>query len=215
MQNKDLTRILIVEEQQIIRDAMSALLRLEDDFLVAGQTGSGRDALEIVETRKPDIILLDIPLMDLNGIHVLKELRRRQNPAKILILTIYEDGNLLHEILRCGANGYITKRATGQELCNAIRFVVSGNRYIHPSLTHYLLDSIYPNDKSQNHEEKRLTRREREIFDLISQGYTNSYIAAKLVISVRTVEKHRSNAMHKLNLHSRADIYHYIKNQLY
>ncbi len=146
---------------------------------------------------------------NMSGIEMLQQLRAQQNATKVLMLTVHEDDGLLKKAIRAGASGYLVKRAAETDLIHAIRTVMQGDMYVHPSMTRALLKDLVPAPPSKTADDHTLTHREIEILRMVARGYTNNQIAQKLSISARTVEGHRANLMGKLGLHSRVELVEY------
>jgi two-component system response regulator NreC len=205
-------RILLADDHGILRAGLRNLLNVEPELEVIGEASDGIQVLEMTEQLKPDIILMDISMPNMGGIEVLQQMDGKL-PAKVLMLTVHEDESLLKKAIRAGASGYVVKRAVESELINAIRIVMNGDIYIHPSMTRALLRDLIPQPASVSKPTHTLTHREIEILRMIARGYTNNQIAQKLSISPRTVEGHRSNLMSKLDLHSRVELVEYAEQQ--
>jgi DNA-binding NarL/FixJ family response regulator len=201
-------RILIADDHGVLRAGLRALLNSTPDLQVAAEAGNGREALELCEQTRPDIVLLDISMPDLDGIEVTRRLKSAAPDTQVLIMTMHEDANLLHAALRAGASGYIVKRAVEYELLTAIQAVSRGELYVHPALTRSLLQTR-PQATARPHEAEAISPREADILRLIAEGYTNRQIAEARSLSVRTVESHRASIMGKLDLHSRAELAKY------
>jgi two-component system response regulator NreC len=203
------TRILLADDHGILRAGLRNLLNAEPDFEVVGEAADGIQALEMTEQTHPDLILMDINMPNMGGIEMLQQLRAKQNASKVLMLTVHEDDGLLKKAIRAGASGYLVKRAAESELINAIRTVMQGDMYVHPSMTRTLLKDLVPAALSKPAGDNTLTHREVEILRMVARGYTNNQIAQKLSLSARTVEGHRANLMGKLGLHSRVELVEY------
>ncbi|HEX5838860.1 MAG TPA: response regulator transcription factor [Anaerolineales bacterium] len=203
------TRILLADDHGILRAGLRNLLNAEPDFEVVGEAADGIQALEMTEQTHPDLILMDINMPNMGGIEMLQQLRAKQNASKVLMLTVHEDDGLLKKAIRAGASGYLVKRAAESELINAIRTVMQGDMYVHPSMTRALLKDLVPAPPSKPAGDNTLTHREVEILRMVARGYTNNQIAEKLSISARTVEGHRANLTGKLGLHSRVELVEY------
>jgi two-component system, NarL family, response regulator NreC len=203
------TRILLADDHGILRAGLRNLLNAEPDFEVVGEAADGIEALEMTEQTHPDLILMDINMPNMSGIEMLQQLRANQNATKVLMLTVHEDDGLLKKAIRAGASGYLVKRAAESDLINAIRTVMQGDMYVHPSMTRALLKDLVPAPLSKTAGDNTLTHREIEILRMVARGYTNIQIAQKLSISARTVEGHRANLMGKLGLHSRVELVEY------
>ena len=203
------TRILLADDHGILRAGLRNLLNADPDFEVIAEAADGIQALELAEQTQPDLILMDISMPNMGGIEVLQQLRGKQNSSKVLMLTVHEDDSLLKKAIRAGASGYLVKRAAESELINAIRTVMQGDMYVHPSMTRALLKDLVPAQLSKPAGDNTLTHREVEILRMVARGYTNNQIAQKLSISARTVEGHRANLVGKLGLHSRVELVEY------
>jgi two-component system response regulator NreC len=202
------TRILLADDHGILRAGLRNLLNAEPEFEVVGEAADGIQALEMAEQTDPDLILVDINKPNMGGIEMLQQLRAKQNATKVLMLTVHEDDGLLKKAIRAGASGYLVKRAAESELINAIRTVMQGDMYVHPSMTRALLKDLVP-PPSRLADDNTLTHREIEVLRMVARGYTNNQIAETLSISARTVEGHRANLMGKLGLHSRVELVEY------
>ncbi|MCG6919012.1 MAG: response regulator transcription factor [Deltaproteobacteria bacterium] len=199
-------RIVIAEDHTILREGLRALLSSQESLEVVGEAGDGREAIRQVEELTPDLILMDLSMPKMNGVEAIREIKRRVPETRILALTVHKAEEFILEVLQSGADGYLPKDASSNELMMAIRSILMGKRYLSPSVSNVVIEgylesrrtseSITPWDK--------LTKREREILKLIAEGHKNKDIAEYLCISVKTVEKHRANLMKKLDLHSAA-----------
>ncbi len=200
-------RILIADDHAVFRSGLRALLEKEEDFEVAGETGTGLDTLEAMEKLKIDLLLLDISMPGLAGSRVAQEVLGKRPTLAIVVLTMHEDEFYLRELLRIGVRGYVLKKSTGTELVQAIRAVHRGDSYIDPALADLVI-SPYVGKPSQREPGRlgALTPREQEVCRLLAYGHTNAEVAQKLFISDRTVETHRTNIMAKLGLKSRAEL---------
>lgn len=202
-------RTLIVDDHGLLRAALRTILGAEPDIEVVDEATNGKQALQLAERYRPDVVVLDLSMPDLSGVEVARQLTMILPEAKILILTVHKDNGLLREAIRAGANGYILKQAVESELIEAIHAVWRGDLYVHPTMTQALLKALsqapHPSDPPVN----ILTPREIEVLQLIVQGYTNRQMANKLSISIRTVESHRGNLMNKLEMRSRVDLVRY------
>jgi len=203
-------QILIADDHAVFRSGIRALLEKESDMVIVGETGSGVETLQAVDTLKFDVLLLDITMPGLSGPRVAEQALRKRPNLAILVLTMHEDEYYLQELFRIGVRGYVLKKSTGMELVQAIRSVFRGDTYIDPALA-ILVISPYVG-KAVVKETSRLdvlTAREQEVCRLLAYGFTNVEVAEKLYISGRTVETHRNNIMGKLDLHSRAELVHF------
>jgi two-component system response regulator NreC len=199
-------RIVIAEDHTVLREGLCVLISSQEDLEVVGQAGDGREAIRQVEGLEPDLILMDISMPRMSGVEAIREIRKRIPKTKILALTVHKTEEFILEVLQAGADGYIPKDSSSNELMMAIRSVLMGKRYLCPSVSKVViegyLESRRPLESSAPWD--TLTKREREILKLIAEGYKNKEIGDYLCISVKTVEKHRANLMKKLDLHNAA-----------
>jgi DNA-binding NarL/FixJ family response regulator len=204
-------KVLIADDHAIVRAGLRAVINAETELVLIGEATGGVDAIEQVKSLAPDILVLDISMPDLDGIEVIKSLRKDEVNCKILILTVHEDEALLREVLKLGASGYIIKHAAETELISAINAVIRGDLYIHPKMIRALIEPEKRHSKKLNGNHEPLTAREEDVLRLIVQGYTNKQVAEELNISTRTVEGHRANLTEKLGIRNRVDLLRYAK----
>ena len=195
-------RIAVAEDQRLVRDLLVAVLSRESGFQVVAEASTGRETIALAESAHPDVLLLDVSLPDIDGMEVARTVRKTQPKLPILALSIHEDSYFVREMLRAGADGYVVKSAAMDELVQAIRSVTQGRMYLSPAIARLAVGQALPDSTS-------LTRREREVLALIANGKHSAAIAARLAISVGTVEAHRRNIMTKLGLHSIAELTKY------
>ena len=198
------TTIVIAEDHTILREGLRALLSDNSDFLVVGEAEDGREAVQCVANHKPDIILLDLSMPRMNGLEAIQEIKKRSAGTKILVLTVHKTEEYVLASLEAGADGYVLKDATHSELLIAINHLLSGMQYLSPGVSDKVIEGYLTgrNKVRSKSSQDRLTKREREILKLIAEGHTNRRISEILCISIKTVEKHRSNVMGKLDLHN-------------
>lgn len=197
-------RIMIVEDHHLVRQGLKALLENEPDFEVMAEAADGQEAIRLVNQLDPDLILMDISLPKLNGIQVLKKLQAENCNVPVVILSMHEDLSLVRQALRYGARGFLLKRSVTDELLLAIRAAIKRETYISSILSGELFQELIT--QTTNDDDEILSPREIEVLHLIAEGYTNSEIGQILNISVKTVEKHRSNLMDKLGTHDMAGL---------
>lgn len=187
---------------------MRALLSQDAELEVVGEADNGRDALRALSTLKPHLVLMDISMPGMNGIEAIAEIRRRAPETRVIVLTIHKTDEYIHESLRAGANGYVLKDATHEELRAAIRTVLAGKTFLSPDISGRVISTYLGAVKSAfpSRPADTLTHRERQVLKLVAEGNNNRYIAEYLSLSVKTVEKHRSNLMRKLDIHSVATL---------
>jgi two-component system response regulator NreC len=206
----DKIRVLIADDHTILRDGIRSLLEDEPDMLVVGEAEDGRATIKMVCQLQPDVVLLDIAMPLLNGLEATLQIKRSCPQAKVLILTMHENEEYIRQVLAAGAMGYILKDAAARDLLEAIRSVHRGEAVLSPAITRLVIeDYLRWGDLQARHTSNGLNPREREVLQLIAEGYTNKQIAEILCISVKTVQTHRTNLMSKLDLHDRADLIKY------
>jgi two-component system response regulator NreC len=205
------TRVLIADDHAIVRAGLRALLRSEADLELVGEAAGGEDALHLAESLRPDILVLDLSMPDMDGIQVTKRIQANLPRVRVLILTVHDDEALVREAIRAGAAGYILKQAAEAELISAIRTIQKGDVYVPPKMLRTLLTEPQKASASSLKPEDLLTPRELDVLNRIVQGYTNRQVADELKLSVRTVEGYRANLTEKLGLHNRADLVRYAR----
>ncbi len=204
-------RVMIADDHAIVRTGLRALIHSEASMELVGEATGGYETIELVEKTQPNVLVLDLSMVDLDGIAVTKKIAPRFPDLRILILTLHEDEALLRAALKAGASGYILKRAAEAELISAIHTILRGDLYVDPSMVRTLLKDEVPSTVTMSKSAEALTPRETEVLKLIVQGYTNRQIGEELSISVRTAESHRANLSDKLGLHSRVELVRYAR----
>ncbi|MDR7480948.1 MAG: response regulator transcription factor [Armatimonadota bacterium] len=204
-------RILIADDHSIVREGVRMILAGQEDFEVVGEAATGREAVEQARRLRPDVVVMDISMPDLNGIQATEQIRRELPEVQVLGLTMHEEGNYVFELLKVGAAGYVLKRAAAEDLVAAVRAAHRGEAFLYPSVAKMVVQDFLqrasPTEKAQTLD--GLTEREREVLTLIAEGHTNQEIANRLYISIKTVQTHRAHIMEKLNLHDRAELVRY------
>jgi len=197
-------RIVIAEDHTILREGLRVLLSSDPEFEVVGEAEDGRDAIRCVENLSPDLVLMDLSMPRMNGLEAIKEIKKRSPETKIITLTVHKTEEYILATLQAGADGYVLKDATHSELVIAIKNVLIGKRYLDSGISKKVIEGYLEGKRTLKTKSPwdTLTPREREILKLIAEGYKNKEIADYLFISLKTVEKHRSNLMKKLDLHS-------------
>ncbi len=204
------TRLLLVDDHAVVRSGLRMLLENERDVEIVGEAGTASEALEAAMRLKPNVILMDIGLPDMSGIDATREIKKRCPEVSIVALTIHEDEEYFFKMLEAGASGYVPKRAAPEELVTAIRAAATGQVYLYPSLAKLLVrDFLSGGRASSDQTTSDLTNREHEVLTYLAEGANNEEIATSLVISRKTVARHRENIMRKLNLHSRSELVRY------
>jgi DNA-binding NarL/FixJ family response regulator len=207
-----MTTILLADDHTIVRQGLKLILSSQSDLSVVGEASNGREVVELAQKLKPDVVLLDVAMPELNGIEATKQMMHANSRLRILVLSMHKEAVYVREILKAGARGYLLKDVIDTELLNAVRSVARGDGYISPAVSGALL-----NDYRQNVTDPvdLLTNREREVLRLIAEGKTNKEVANKLNLSVYTVDSHRGKIMEKLNLHSTGELVRFaLKNGL-
>jgi DNA-binding NarL/FixJ family response regulator len=203
--NSEKKKIVIAEDHTILRPGLKALLTSNPNFEIVGEADNGRDAIRRVIELKPDLVIIDLSMPGMNGMDAVREIKDRMPEVKALVLTVHSEEEYVLASLQAGANGYVLKDATQNELLVASERVLEGKTFLSPDITEKVVNS-YLNTSNVSQEPMTrwdtVTQRERQILKLIAEGHTNKSMAEYLCISVKTVEKHRANLMKKLDLHN-------------
>jgi DNA-binding NarL/FixJ family response regulator len=200
-------RVLVADDHTMVREGLRALLDGDTEIDVVSEVSDGLEALEMVRKHKPDIAILDIAMPKLNGLLATKRIRSEVPETKVLVLSMYGEEEYITEALKSGASGFILKDAAASDLISALKAVSRGERYLSPTISWKLVKKYVVDGKpTEVRERKRLSSREKEILQLIAEGYTNSEIAHTLKLSVKTVQTHRSHIMAKLDIHTIAGL---------
>lgn len=201
-------RVVIVEDQTAIREMLVEILRADPKFEVVGQTGDGQSGYDLIMQHRPDVIVLDARLPVLNGLELLRRIRKQLRNLRILVFSGHENPVLIREMLESGAHGFVEKTAGLIELRKGLETVANGGTYFGPTVSG-LLRSVVANPSVSTTSRDFLTPREREILQLVAESFSTKEIAQKLNISIKTVDNHRTNLMRKLDLHNVASITRY------
>ncbi len=205
-----MTSIFLADDHTVVRQGLRALLEAEPGFTVVGESGSGIETIGMVQELKPDILVLDIMMDDIDGIEVTRQVTESAGKTAVVILSMYGDKKHVLEAVKAGARAYLMKKSADIELVRAIREAMVGRRYLGESVSDVLVDAYLEKAASGPPDPyESLSSREREVFQLAAHSYTNSEIAERLCISRRTVETHRANAMRKLDLRTQTDLLRY------
>ena len=203
-------RLLIVDDHTLFRESLHSHLSNIENIEVVGEAGDGVEAVNKTTQLQPDVVLMDFAMPNLNGLQATRQIKKQNPSVRILILTMYETGQHIHEILHAGASGYILKKAPTKELISAIQAVFQGDAFLCPSVTKKILDEYLEQSKEKEREGYgALTEREIDLLTLIAEGKTNKEIANLLGISVHTVQTHRLNLMKKLDVHDSTQLVRY------
>jgi len=208
--------VLIADDHTILRRGLVSLLSLNDNIQVVGEAGDGRTAVEMARQLEPDVVLMDLSMPVLNGLEATGQLKKDAPGIKVLILSAHDNDEYVAQVVRSGANGYVLKNTSPDELYQAIRTVHAGQAFFSPSLSGRwgdLAGGVSRDAARESLKGNALTTREREVLQLLAEGETHQAIADRLFISIRTVDTHTNNIMKKLNLHDVASLVTYaIKN---
>ena len=196
--------IVLAEDHAIVREALRALLEEQGEFRVVGQAEDGREAVDLVACLRPHVVVMDIVMPRLNGLEATIRLRELPNPPEVVILSQHDREEYVYQALKAGAKGYLLKDSVAGELAAAIRAVALHERFISARISQEAVESYTQRRGGPVFE--RLTAREREVLQLIAEGHTNRQIAKVLALSTKTIEKHRSNLMDKLDIHDVANL---------
>ncbi|HEX6306487.1 MAG TPA: response regulator transcription factor [Anaerolineales bacterium] len=203
-------RVILADDHTILRDGIRALLADETDIQLIGEAEDGRAAVRMACELKPDIVIMDIAMPLLNGLEATRQIKRHLQETEVLILSMHDNEEYIRQVLAAGAMGYILKDAAARELIEAIKTVRRGEAVLSSAITRLVIEDylrwggVQPQDENGN-----LTPREREVLQLIAEGYTNKAIADILCLSIKTVQAHRANLMGKLDLHDRGELIKY------
>jgi len=204
-------RVLLADDHAVLRDGIRALLEDEPDILVVGEAEDGRAAVDEARKLSPDVVIMDIGMPLLNGLEATRQIKRDTPETRVLILTMHENPEYVPQVLSAGGSGYVLKQAAGKELVLAIRAVAQGEAQFSPSVARTLADLYLQSLEAEAIHDPYddLTPREREVLQLVAEGFSSRKIAETLNLSVKTVKTHRLHLMQKLGLHDRAELVRY------
>jgi DNA-binding NarL/FixJ family response regulator len=209
---------LIADDHEVVRQGIRALLETHDGWEVAGEAVTGRQAVEKARRLRPDLVIMDITMPEMNGLEATRQIRKELPEAEVLVLSVHDSEQLVREVLEAGARGYVLKSDAGRDLIAAVETLCQHKPFFTAKVSEMVLEGFLkggPASESGKATLGVLTAREREIVQLLAEGQSNKEVADTLGISVKTVETHRAHVMAKLNLHSMSDLVRYaVRNQL-
>ncbi len=201
-------RVFLVDDHTVVRQGLRRILESDDEIEIVGEAGDGRTAIDLVQKLRPHVVVMDVAMPELNGIEATRQILKRVEGAKILVLSMHGDDVYVRQALKAGARGYLLKDSEDLDLIKAVKAIRGGGSFFSPPVSKVVL-SGYLGDKADGDAEDsvaRLTDREREVLQLIAEGKTNKEVAHCLSVSVNTVETHRKHIMEKLDLHNTAEL---------
>jgi len=216
----DTIKLMLVDDHDVVRTGLRSFLETQSDFKVVAEAKNGLQALEKAKDAHPDIVLMDITMPDMDGMEATLQLKKQYPECQILVLTVHSDKQYFMKMLSVGASGYITKQAAADELISAIQAVAAGHVYLQPALARWLLEDyhqlakkVLPLSQSESNEKDKdavdldiLSQRERQVLELVGEGFNNHDIGQKLGLSPKTIARHRERIMKRLNMHSRTEL---------
>ncbi|OGK87935.1 MAG: hypothetical protein A2X52_22790 [Candidatus Rokubacteria bacterium GWC2_70_16] len=203
-------RVVIVDDHDLVREGIRAILEQDPAFEVVGETGDGQEAIRLATRLRPDVLLMDVSLPGgIGGLEATETIVADCPGSKVIILTQYENREYIKRAIRIGARGYLLKRSVAAQLKEAIKAVHAGQRYLHPLVAEELVDLVTTGRSLEEDDYDRLTPREKQVFKLLAEGKTSREISKYLSISLKTAMTHRTNLMTKLEMHSRAELIRY------
>ena len=202
-------RILLAEDHKVMREGLRMVIDRERDMEVVGEADNGLAAIALTQQLRPDVVIMDVSMPELDGLKATEALKRLVPNAKILILTRHTDSSYVKQLLTSGASGYVLKQSASEDLVRAIQRVAAGHTYLDPAITDQVVSSFTDRRRHRGSPGKSLSRREQEVLRFVALGLLTKEIAARLQISIKTVETHKANAMTKMGMDSRIDIVRY------
>jgi two-component system, NarL family, response regulator NreC len=202
-------RVLICDDHSLVREGLRAILREQLAFEVVGEAGNGIEAVEAARRLRPDVVLMDVDMPELSGLEATRRISATRIPSRVVILSLYDDEDLIAECLNAGAAGYVLKDGPSSQLLYAIESVHRGERYMSPRALSVVVEGGRKGGKGTGTRYDLLSDREREVLRLLADGFSSKDIAARLTLSAKTVEAHKYNLMRKLDLHNRAELVKY------
>ncbi|MHB1654563.1 MAG: response regulator [Desulfitobacteriaceae bacterium] len=206
--------VVLVDDHQVMRKGLRLVLEDKGEIEVVAEASTGEEAIDIVNRLSPDVVIMDLSLPGINGIEAMKKIKELRPEQRVLALTMHEDVLFLEKVLSAGGNGFVLKRVADEELLAAIKAVHRGEVYVDTSLQRYLVTrALEPESQGKSRVSVELTAREKEILQFVALGYSNQEIAGKLIISVKTVENHKTRIKDKLEITSRSKLVRYAMEQ--
>ena len=204
-------RVLIADDHKIMLAGLRSLLEKQTDFDVVGEAENGRKAVQMAQEKKPEVVVMDVSMPDLNGMEATKQIIESLPETRVIALSMHSDKRFVMGMLRAGASGYLLKDCASEELANAIHQVVNGKKYLSPEITGVVIDDFLLGGALEKGTTvaSQLSPREREVLQLIAEGWSTKQTASHLYVSIKTIETHRRQLMKKLNLHNIADLTKY------
>jgi len=197
------TKVLLAEDHAMVREGLRSVVEEEPDLEVAAEAENGREAVRLARELSPNIVVMDIGMPDLNGVDATRQILARSRKIKVLALSVHTDKRMVAGMLEAGASGYVPKISAAKELITAIRTIEGGGVYLSPKVQAVVIQGFLGSlGEEEVNISAELTRREREVLQLIAEGNTNKEIASKLNRSIKTIQSHRQNIMHKLDMHN-------------
>jgi DNA-binding NarL/FixJ family response regulator len=202
-------RILVVDDHELVRRGVRTLLEAEPGWTVCGEADTGPAAVEAAERLRPDVVVLDLSLPELHGLEVTRRILRGRPETRILVLTMHASEELIHQVLRAGAHGYVLKSDAAGLVVRAVRSLERREPFLAPRVTEVVLDGYLHRDVPETAPADPLTPREREVLQLVAEGKSSKAVAASLGVAVKTIESHRASLMRKLHVRTLAELVRY------
>lgn len=203
-------RVLLADDHAVMRRGIREIFDAESEIEVIGEAGDGREAIRLAEKLRPDVMVIDLGMPELNGLDTIRHIRREQPEVELLVFSMHDSEELIHEVFSAGARGYVLKSDAALYLTEAVKSLSRHKPFFTPRISEAILNSLVGGDGRSDHAgHGPLSAREREILQLLAENKTNKEIATRLSISVRTVETHRRSIMQKVNANSIVELVHY------
>ena len=203
--------ILLADDHTIVRQGLARMLNDQPDLKIIGQAVNGRDAIDKAMDLKPDIVIMDIAMPQMNGIEAAKRIKKKPPKTRILILSMYSHEHYIHELFECGVSGYLLKDSSGRDILKAIHAAMNNETFLSPSISKVLVETYRSPRKNASTAQRyqQLTNREREVFQLIAEGHSTRHIADMLCVSISTIKSHRARIMENLGLDTPVKLVHF------